>query len=137
MISKLHPLLRIMIALVMGVIISFCVISLAESVNAHYFPSQHINPSFEQMQKEISTSPWYAFLMVFFGYVLSSFFGAYVAARLSPAPRKLIVAMTIGFFLLLGGIVLFISMPHPIWLSIASCVAFMIFAYLGGKLAGG
>jgi hypothetical protein len=135
--SKLHPLLRIIIALLLGIFISFCVILLADSINVALYPSKHISPTFDEMQKEINTLPWTAFLIVSIGYMLSSFFGAYIAARISPEKYKLVVAMTIGFFLLLGGIVYSIAFPNPLWLSITSCISFMVFAYAGGKLAGG
>lgn len=133
--NKLNPFIRMIISFLLGVIIAFCVILLAETLNAKLFPSKHLNPSFMEMQQEIDTLPAQAFLLVLLGYALSSFFGAYVAGRVAPSAYKFWMAMSIGFFLLLGGIVNFIAFPHPVWLSVSASISFLLFAFLGGKLA--
>jgi type IV secretory pathway TrbL component len=131
----IRVILRLIAAILAGIIVSFCVIVLFEGINAKFYPSEHINPTIEQMAEQLRSLPMQAFLIVLFGYIISSFFGGYTAARIAPNTRKEIAAFTVGFFLLLSGIVNFFSIPHPTWLTISSCVSFILFSYLGGKLA--
>ncbi|MBL7765168.1 MAG: hypothetical protein JNJ58_03670 [Chitinophagaceae bacterium] len=131
----MHPILKLVLGIVAGVIVSFCVISLVESLSAKLYPMKTLTPSIEQIIAEMKTLPLAAYLLVLGGYVLSSFFGGYTAARIASAERKIIAALTVGFVLLLGGIVLFITLPHPLWMSILSSISFLFFAWLGGLAA--
>ena len=133
--KAIHPLLRSTIAVVLGIVISFFVIVLAEGLNEKYFPSKHLTPTLEQMKAEVANLPVKAFLLILLGYVASSFFGAYAAARIAFDTHKLYAGMTVGFVLLLGGIVNFITIPTPIWLAVSACISFMLFAYIGSVIA--
>jgi uncharacterized membrane protein len=36
---------------------------------------------------------------------------------------------------LLGGLMIFITIPHPLWVAATSCISYMLFALLAGKMA--
>jgi archaellum biogenesis protein FlaJ (TadC family) len=126
---------RLVLAVVIGIIISSMVIGLVDALNSVLFPSTILNPSIQEQSDLIRHSPIQEFLLVLIGYMISAFFGAYAAARIAPQDKKMISALFVGFFLLLCGIVYFIIIPQPWWLSISSGLSYMFFAYLGGRIA--
>jgi hypothetical protein len=128
--------IRLILASIAGIILSFFVIKGAEGIVAKYYPLNTLNPTIKDLIEQAKTMPTKGLLMVLAGYIVSSFMGGYLAARLSPEGKKQLGAFVVGFFLLLSGIVMFISIPHPLWLTIASCVSYLAFSYLGGKTAG-
>ena len=131
----MNSIFKLVLSVLAGIGVAFCVIYLCEGLNAKLYPSHSYNPSPEEMIAEIKTLPIQAFLLILTGYILSSFFGAYLASRLAPTPRKLYAGLAVGFFLLLGGIVNFISLPHPLWLSVSSTISFLLFSYIGARIA--
>jgi len=126
---------RLIFAVLAGIILAFCVIKLSESVVSHYYPINSLQPTIKDLIEQAATMPLPGLLMVLAGYILSSFFGGYLAARLSPEGKKERGAFIVGFFLLLSGIVMFISIPHPLWLALSSGVSFLLFSWLGGRVA--
>lgn len=128
--------LKLISASILGIILAFIVIKWSETIVAKFYPLNTLNPSVDDIIQQAQTMPVKGLLMVLIGYILSSFIGGYVASRLSPQGKKKVAAFSVGFFLLLSGIVLFISIPHPLWLSLSSCVVYLLFSYIGGKAAG-
>lgn len=126
---------RLIGAVLAGIVLAFMVIRLSERVVTHFYPLRNSNPTVAELIEQAATMPLRGLLMVLAGYILSSFFGGYLAARLSPAGHETRAAFIVGFFLLLCGIVLFISIPHPWWMALCSGVSFMFFSWLGGRLA--
>lgn len=126
---------RLIVASIAGIILAFFVIKGTESIVAKYYPMNTLHPTIKDLIEQARTMPTKGLLMVLAGYIVSSFMGAYLAARLSPEGKKQLAAFVVGFFLLLSGIVMFISIPHPIWLAVASCISYLAFSYLGGKAA--
>ena len=86
---------------------------------------------YENMIKHTSTK---VFLIFISGHALSSFFGSYLASRIAPHNYKLISGFIIGFFLLLGGIVLFFSINFPLWVGISTCISYLLFSFLAIKI---
>lgn len=131
----MHPIFRLVLAVVCGILITFFVISLVDGLNEKLYPSPIKHPTQLEQAKIIQSSPLPMFLIILGGWIVSSFFGAYAAARIATAPHKLIAAMSVGFLLLLGGIMYFISIPQPLWFALASCTSFLLFSFLGAKAA--
>ena len=131
----MRDIVKTIFASIFGIILSFVVIVQAERIISKYYPLNTLNPSIEDVIEQAKTMPLKGLLMVLLGYIVSSFMGGYLAARFSPSSKKTLAAFSVGFFLLMSGIVLFISIPRPLWLSIASCVSFIAFSYLGGRAA--
>lgn len=125
---------RLIGAVLAGIAIAFMVIRLAECLVTYYYPLRSVNPTVAELIEQADTMPLRGLLMVLAGHVLSSFFGGYMAARLSLKGQETRAAFIVGFFLLLCGIVLFISIPHPLWLALCSGASFLLFSWLGGRV---
>lgn len=129
--------LKTIFAAIIGIIISLCVYELVDALNGKLYPSTRMQPTYQERVNDIQALPLQAYLLLLGGYIVSSFMGGYTAARLAPFDRKILAAFSVGFFLLLAGIVYFLALPHPIWLVIGSCLSFLIFSYAGAIVAKG
>ena len=75
------------------------------------------------------------FILPFAAHALGTFAGAYVAALIA-ANYKLIFALGIGVFFLLGGIANIFMLPSPTWFTIVDLAgAYIPMGYLAVKLA--
>ncbi|HSK12246.1 MAG TPA: hypothetical protein VK907_03470, partial [Phnomibacter sp.] len=76
------------------------------------------------------------FLFPFLAHALGTLTGAYVAARIG-AGRKMILAMAVGCFFLVGGVYMVMSLPSPLWFNVLDLAgAYLPMAFVGAKLAG-
>ncbi|HRO42786.1 MAG TPA: hypothetical protein PL009_08115 [Flavipsychrobacter sp.] len=74
------------------------------------------------------------FIFPFLAHALGTFTGAYIAARVAIS-RKLAMAMVIGCFFLIGGIMSVVMLPSPLWFTLLDLIlAYLPTAYLAGKL---
>lgn len=131
----MHPILKTVFAIIIGIAIALCVVLLTESLASKYFPSHTSNPTIAEIEENIRTAPLIAMLIFLAGHALSSFFGAYAAARIAPENKKFMSGITVSFFLLLGGLVNFISIKHPLWLVIGVCLSYAIFSLIAIYIA--
>ncbi len=120
----MHPIVKTALAIIVGIIIAICVIVLTESIASRFFPAQIANPTIPELEENIRTAPLAAMLIFLAGHALSSFFGAFTAARIAPENKKFMAGVTVSFFLLLGGLVNFISIAHPLWLVVSVCLSY-------------
>ena len=127
--------IKTIFAAVLGIIISLCVYELVDALNGKWYPSTHLQRTYEQRLKDLENMPLASMLIVLAGYIVASFMGGYAAARVAPDGKKWVAAGSVGFFLLLGGIVYFMALPHALWLSISSCLAFVVMSLAGAKIA--
>lgn len=73
------------------------------------------------------------FLMPFLAHAIGTFAGAAIAAYLA-ASHKFYLALGIGAWFLLGGIMAASQIPSPMWFNVVDlCLAYIPMAYLGGK----
>lgn len=76
------------------------------------------------------------FIMPFLAHALGSLAGAFVAAYLAIS-QKLILGLLIGFVFMLGGIMMIMQLPSPLWFNATDLIlAYFPMAYLGARLAG-
>ena len=75
------------------------------------------------------------FIMPFLAHAFGTFAGALLVVAIA-ANNKMKLALGIGIFFLIGGIISVISLPSPTWFSILdlSC-AYIPMAYIAGKMA--
>ncbi len=74
------------------------------------------------------------FLMPFLAHAFGTFLGALIAALIVPA-QKVKLAMIVGGWFLLGGIVNILMLPSPLWFTFTDLIgAYIPMAYLGTKL---
>jgi len=75
------------------------------------------------------------FIFPFLAHSLGTLVGAFVAAFIA-ATHKFKLAMAVGFFFLIGGIIMVVLLPSPTWFSMLDIVgAYLPMAWLGGKFA--
>ena len=87
----------------------------------------------EAMRAIFARAPISAFLVVIFAWILGSFAGGWVAARLAgraPAAH----ALALGTLVTLAGIANNLMLPPPAWFWIASLLFLLPAAHLGGRL---
>ena len=76
------------------------------------------------------------FIFPFLAHALGTLVGALVAALIS-VNRKLLTAMIIGFFFLLGGLSAAWMIPAPMWFeAVDILLAYIPMAWIGAKLGG-
>jgi hypothetical protein len=73
--------------------------------------------------------------MPFLAHALGTFVGAFIAAKIA-ATSKMIIAIAIGIVFMIGGIMMVMMLPSPLWFDATDLVlAYIPMAYLGAKLA--
>lgn len=76
------------------------------------------------------------FIFPFLAHAIGTFVGAYIAARLGA--HKMVLAIIIGLFFLMGGIWMVMIVPSPLWFTIVDLAgAYLPVAYFAGKIARG
>ena len=77
------------------------------------------------------------FLFPFLAHALGTLSGAFIAAKIA-ASRPMILAMVIGVFFLIGGIMMVSMVGGPIWFNATDLLlAYIPMGYLGGVLGRG
>ena len=75
------------------------------------------------------------FIMPFLAHALGTLVGAFIAALIA-ASRKMTIALVIGAFFLLGGVLNILMLPSPVWFTLLDLiVAYFPMAWLGGTWA--
>ena len=73
---------------------------------------------------------------VLIAHQLGTLVGAFVAAKIATG-GKMIFALVIGVWFLLGGIYAATLIPAPMWFMVADLVLYIPMAFIGGKLGSG
>ena len=75
------------------------------------------------------------FLMPFLAHALGTVVGAFIAAKIA-ATSKIIIAIAIGIVFMIGGIMMVMMLPSPLWFDITDlALAYIPMAYLGARFA--
>ena len=75
------------------------------------------------------------FIFPFLAHALGTLAGAYIASKVA-VKHNMKIALGVGAFFLIGGVVNIFMLPSPIWFAIVDIVgAYIPMAWLGGKLA--
>ncbi|MBK8451358.1 MAG: hypothetical protein IPL42_15615 [Saprospiraceae bacterium] len=75
------------------------------------------------------------FIFPFLAHAFGTFVGAFIAAKMA-IRQKMIYAMGIGVFFLIGGITNIFMLPSPVWFTVLDLVvAYIPMAYIAGKFA--
>ena len=140
----MNPILKNILAVIAGIVvgsvvnmyligISISVIPLPEGVT--YDPNDQTGESLK------AALPFFEpknFLMPFLAHALGTLIGAFAAVKIA-ATKKLVFAMVLGGWFLLGGIAVnFYVAPGPDWFTATDLIlAYFPMAFIGYKLAGG
>ena len=136
----MNPILKNILAVIAGLILGGFMNSFIVGISTSVIPPPEgiaYNP--EDMESIKAAMPHFKpinFLMPFLAHALGTLLGAFIAARFS-ASRHLLLAMIIGGFFFIGGIMVNMMIPGPTWFTATDLIlAYFPMAFLGVKLAG-
>lgn len=100
------------------------------------YPIEGVDPSnMEALAKIMPTLDYNYFIFPFLAHALGTLFGAFIAAKIAVDHKKR-YALIVGALFLLGGILVNIMIPGPMWFTIADIFfAYIPMALIGIKLA--
>ncbi len=128
----LRNILAVLAGLVSGSILNMGIITVSGSIIPP--PNGADLTTMEGLKSSMQLFEPKHFLMPFLAHALGTFLGAAVTAYLA-ANNHFKLAMLIGVFFLVAGIINVVMLPSPIWFSALDIlVAYLPMAYLGGKL---
>jgi hypothetical protein len=121
---------------VAGVAIAVAIVFLADVLShmLYPFPAELDANDSAGMRAYIATLPIGAFLMVMGGWVLGTFVGAVVAARIGTA-KAWVYPTIVGLLMFAATTATLIAIPHPHWFSIISLLAILASAWLAWLVA--
>jgi hypothetical protein len=121
-------------AVIAGLIVAFLLVFGAEAIThkIHPPPPGMNTRDMTQVKAFVATLPVSALLVVLAGWLIATFVGTWLAAKIARGP---IAGFIVGALLLAAGIANAIMIPQPKWFSIASFVIY-ISATLVGTRAG-
>ncbi|MEW6773169.1 MAG: hypothetical protein AB1304_04125 [Bacteroidota bacterium] len=133
----MHPLLKNVLALVLGLFGGSAINMLIVTISPHIIPppANADVTTEEGLKQSIHLFQPIHFLMPFLAHSIGTFVGAYIAAKLASS-HKPIFALIIGIFFLSGGIYMVTQLPSPLWFNILDLgLAYIPAAWLAVKLA--
>jgi len=129
----MNPVVRSILAVVVGMLVAFVVIALVEAVGLRVYPLPAgidlRDPA--SIKAAMAQRPLAALLFVLMAYAGGSVAGGWVAARFAPGSR-IMHAMIVGAILVGAGIMNMMSIPHPVWFWVASIGICLLGAWRGG-----
>ena len=135
----MNPILKNILAVVAGVIVGIIVNSTLINVGPMVIPPPEGADitTMEGLKETMHLFKPQNFIFPFLAHALGALSGAFLAAKIA-ATHNMKIAMGIGGFFLIGGIMMVMSIPGPMWFNILDLVAAYIpMGYLGGKWAIG
>jgi len=132
----MNPILRNVLAVIAGIFIGGFVNGGLIMLSPNIIPPPNgVDPmDMESLKANIHLFETKHFIMPFLAHALGTLVGALIAALIA-ATHKMKMAMIVGGFFLIGGIVNVMMLPAPIWFKIVDLVgAYIPMAWLGGQL---
>lgn len=133
----MNPILKNILAVVAG-IIGGSIVNMALIMASGYvipYPEGMIVGDPESLKEFLPQFEFKNFVMPWLAHALGTLVGAYLATKIA-ANRKLTLAMILGAFFMLGGIMNIQMVGGPVWFSIADIAgAYIPMAWIGYKLA--
>jgi uncharacterized membrane protein YwzB len=130
------PRIKALLAVLCGIVSGFIVIVISEMLTSKFFTSlQGLN--FEDknaVTAHMQSASVSMFLSILLGYIIASFTAGYVTNFLS-RNNKYKPAMLAGVALMIFGILNMMELWHPNWFWVVSIPLYLVFAFLGGKMA--
>lgn len=123
------------IAVLAGIAAGWIVVYIGELV-LHQFVELPKNLDYtnkKNLENYISNLPISVLIGLLIIWAFSAYIGGLVSGKLAKANWKRVCLIT-GTILLVGNIVNFIAIPHPIWVNTISVIMYLPLSYLGGAL---
>ncbi|MEE9437947.1 MAG: hypothetical protein V3V14_03035 [Saprospiraceae bacterium] len=132
----MNPLLKNILAVIVGWIAGSIVNMGLIQLGGKIMPIEGLDPNDMESYAEIipSLEPKF-FLFPFLAHALGTLVGAIVAGLIA-ANNKMKFSLFIGFFFLIGGVVISFMLPGAMWFTIIDLIfAYIPMAWLGGLIA--
>lgn len=130
------PLLRSLLAIVLGVLAGFLVVMLVELLSMSLFPVPGgVNPSDPDGFRDLfARLPAGAVVLVLVAHALGAFAGGWTSAWRAPM-RPILHGLVVAGIVMAAGIVNLRMIPHPAWFVVTDLALYLPFGFLGAKLA--
>jgi hypothetical protein len=130
---------RMILAVVVALITASAIFLLVLMIATPFGPQPPKNLEYlnnEKITQYFSTLPIGAYLTVALGFLLGSFAGGWIVAKISKHAGGWILPIVLGVLLTLGGVVFFLRLPgQPLWFTVLSLLIYLPFVLLGYKFA--
>ena len=124
--------LAIFAGALMGSVANMLIISFSTTIIP--LPEGADNSSVQSLEDTIHLFQFKHFIMPFLAHALGSVIGGAVAAWIAPK-HKLLVALTVGGFFMIGGIMMVIQLPSPIWFNVIDLtLAYLPMSWIGNRI---
>ena len=128
----LKNILGIVAGLIVGSIVNMGIIMISGSIIPP--PEGADVTTMEGLKNSIHLFENKHYIFPFLAHALGALVGAFVAAKIG-ASHKMTLAIVVGLFFLVGGVINVLSLPAPMWFNILDLAgAYLPMAWLGGKL---
>ena len=128
--------LAVVLGLLLGGLVNFAIIMVSGMIIP---PPEGVNPADMESIKAAMEAGLYEmhhFILPFLAHAIGTLIGALLAAKIA-ASHKMIFAIVIGAFFLIGGITNVMMLPSPMWFNVLDIVvAYIPMAFIGAKLGG-
>lgn len=133
----MNPVVKNIIAIVVGIVIGGIVNMGIVMISGSVVPlPEGVDPSsMESIKANMHLYEAKHFIMPFLAHAIGTLVGAIIAYKIAATHRSK-MALSIGFFFLLGGIMNVMMLPSPLWFNTLDLlVAYIPMALIGAKLA--
>ena len=131
----MNPILKNILAIIAGLAAGM-VINMGFIMVGHtILPIEGVDPNdMEALAAVMPTKGAEYFVFPFLAHAIGTLVGAIVAAAIADN-RNMTIALVIGLFFLIGGVMVNIMIPGPLWFNILDlAVAYIPIAWIGGKI---
>lgn len=132
----MHPILRSILAVVVGAASSVLVVTMGDALVARLFPLPGGVDTRDaaSMASAIAAMPMTALLLLLLGWVMAAVVGSYLAARFAPrAPRA--HGLLVALLVLAATIINLTSIQHPGWMLPAAVILIPLMGLVGADTA--
>jgi hypothetical protein len=133
----MNPLLRSILAVLLGAVLAFVLVACVEAIGHVVYPlpaDLDLSDS-DSVNAAITAMPVGAFLFVLLAWVVGTFGGAVLASWLA-GRAPIVHGLVIGGLLLAAGVANMLMLPHPGWFCVVAVLLVPSAAYVGAALGG-
>lgn len=131
----MKPIVRNIIAVVLGLVVGNVVNMSLIQVGHSVFPTGIDANDMDQLVRFMEGADSKFFVFPFIAHAIGTLFGAFIASLFSKN-RKMGVALIIGVFFLIGGLIISFMIPAPSWfVTMDLLIAYIPMAFMGYLMA--